>query len=79
MFDRRFGSVPPSANLYHNYASMFGTGERNWLAYWVLANTVNDYSPFGTDNHSARSLDDLAKKTAARFAGKQATVTREHA
>ena len=79
MFDRGFGSVPPVANLFHIYASMVDTGERNRFADWVLANTVNDYSPFGTDNHGARSLEDLAKKTAARFAGKQATAAREQA
>lgn len=79
MFDREFGSVPPVANLFHIYASMVDTEERNRFADWVLANTVNDYSPFGTDNHGARSLEELAKKTAARFAGKQATAAREQA
>lgn len=79
MFDRGFGSVPPVANLFRIYASMVDTGERNRFADWVLANTVNDYSPFGTNNHGARSLEDLAKKAAASFAGKQATAAREQA
>lgn len=79
MFDRGFGSVPPVANLFHIFASMVDVVERNRFADWVLANTVNDYSPFGTDNHGARSLEDLAKKTALRCSGKQVTAAREQA
>lgn len=77
MFDRGFGSVSPVANLFHIYASMFDAGARDRLANWVLANTVNDYSPFGTDNHGARSLEELARKADARFARKRATAARE--
>ena len=79
MFDRGFGSVPPVANLFHIYAAMVDAVERNRFADWVLANTVNDYSPFGTHNNGARSLGELAKKEDARFARKQATAAREQA
>jgi hypothetical protein len=79
MFDCGFGSVPPVANLFHIYASMVDAGERSRFADWVLANTVSDYSPFGTHNHGARSLEELAKKADARFARKQATAAREQA
>ena len=45
------------------------------LADWVLAHTNNPYVPFGTSNHSARSLSELRafKKAAAA-----AKVTRAH-
>lgn len=79
MFDRGFGSVPPVANLFHIYASMVDTVERDRFADWVLRNTVNDYTPYGTSNHGARSLEELQKKEDARFARKQATAAREQA
>lgn len=79
MFDRGFGSVPPVANLFHIYASMVDVVERDRVADWVLANTVNDYSPFGTHNHGARSLKELARKADERFARRQATAVREQA
>lgn len=79
MFDRGFGSVPPVANLFHIYALMVDAEERDRFGDWVLRNTVNDYTPYGTSNHGARSLVELQKKEDARFARKQATAPREQA
>jgi hypothetical protein len=79
MFDRHFGSVPPVANLFRIYASMVESEERDRFADWILRNTVNDYTPYGTSNHGARSMEELDKKEAARFARKQATAAREQA
>jgi len=58
-----FGSAPPVANLYRIYVALVDEEDRNELADWVLANTVNDYCPFGTHNHGARSLPELAENT----------------
>jgi hypothetical protein len=77
MFDSGFGSVPPTANLFRIYALMVDTKDRDRLASWVIANTVNDYMPYGTNNHGARSLDELKKMEDARFARKQGTAERE--
>ena len=79
MFNRGFGSVPPVANLFHIYAAMVEAAEQNRLADWVLRNTVNDYTPYGTSNYGARSLEELAKKEDARRARRQATAAREQA
>jgi hypothetical protein len=79
MFDRGFGSVPPVAPLFRIYSSMVDAKERDRFADWILANTVNDYTPYGTHNHGARSLEELEKKEDARFARKQATAAREQA
>ena len=79
MFNRGFGSVPPVANLFHVYASMVGTLERTDLANWILMNTVNDHSPFGTHNRGARSLDELAKVAEARMARKNGNAASEQA
>jgi len=79
MFDRQFGSVPPVANLFRIYASMVDSNERDRFADWVLRNTVNDYTPYGTSNHGARSLEELDRKEDARFARKQASAAREQA
>lgn len=79
MFDRGFGSVPPVANLFRIYASMVDSNERDRFADWVLRNTVNDYTPYGTSNHGARNLEELDRKKDALFARKQATAAREKA
>jgi len=79
MFNRGFGSIPPVANLFRIYASMVGSEERDRFADWILRNTVNDYTPYGTSNHGARSLEELDRKEDARFARKQATAAREQA
>lgn len=77
--DFGFGSVPLVANLFHIYAAMVGAVERDQLADWVLRNTVNDYAPYGTSNHGARSLEELYKMEVTLFARKQATAAREQA
>lgn len=79
MFDRKFGSVPPVAALFRIYASMVNKEQRDRFADWVLANTANDYTPFGTSNHGARSLDELARKTAELRASKRVSADREQA
>ena len=79
MFDRSFGSVPPVANLFHIYASMVDANEQDRFADWVLRNTVNDYTPYGTSNHGARSLEELERKQDERFARKRATAASEQA
>jgi hypothetical protein len=79
MFNRGFGSVPPVANLFRIYASMVESEERDRFADWILRNTVNDYTPYGTSNHGARSLDELHQKEDARSARKWATASNERA
>jgi hypothetical protein len=79
MFNRGFGSVPPVANLFRVYVSMVGSEERDRFADWILRNTVNDYTPYGTSNHGARSLDELHQKEDARSARKLATASNERA
>lgn len=78
-YGRGFGSVPPVANVFRIYAAMVDTKLRDDLAEWVLANTVNEYSPYGTNNHGARSLAELREREEARFARKQATAVSEQA
>jgi hypothetical protein len=77
MFDRGFGSVPPAANLFRIYACLVDAKERDRFAEWVLANTVNDYMPYGSNNHGARSLAELKKMEDARSASKLGTAARE--
>jgi hypothetical protein len=79
VFNRGFGSVTPVAKVFHIYASLVDARVRDDLAEWVLANTVNEYSPYGTDNHGARNLAELLEKEEARFARKQATAVLEQA
>ena len=79
MFNRGFGSVPPVANLFRIYASMVESDERDRFADWILRNTVNDYTPYGTSNHGARSLDELHQKEDARSARKLDTASNERA
>jgi hypothetical protein len=79
MFNRGFGSVPPVANLFRIYASMVESEERDRFADWILRNTVNDYTPYGTSNHGARSLEELHQKEDARSARKLATASNEQA
>lgn len=79
MFNRGFGSVPPVANLFRIYESMVESEEQDRFADWILRNTVNDYTPYGSSNHGARSLDELHRKKDAIFARKQATASNEKA
>lgn len=79
VYNRGFGSVPPVANVFRIYASIVDVKDRDDLAEWVIANTVNEYAPYGTHNHGARSLAELKEKEDATFAQKRFTATREHA
>lgn len=72
-----FGSVPPVAQLFHLYSWAVKTSESQLLADWILANTINDYVPYGTNNFGARSLAELDAKKSARAARKQATAESE--
>ncbi len=76
-FNCRFGSVPPVANLFLVYSSLVEVSERDRLAEWVLVNTVNEYAPYGTHNHGARSLAELKEKQAARMTRSQAMDAQE--
>jgi hypothetical protein len=58
---------------------MADTTEQNQLADWILSNTCNDYTPYGTHNHGARSLDELKKKIDEYGVKKQASAAREKA
>jgi hypothetical protein len=77
VYSRGFGSVTPVAKVFGIYGSLVGANDRNDLAEWVLANTVNAYSPYGTDNHGAKSLAELKEKKDAIAAWQQATAARE--
>lgn len=61
-----FGSVPPVAQIFHFYSGKVGASNQDLLANWILANTVNDYCPFGTHNHGAKSLDELEQKAESK-------------
>lgn len=78
-YSRGFGSISPVANVFRIYASRVDAKDGDDLAEWVLANTVNEYSPYGTDNHGARSLADLKEKEEERSARKRAAAAREKA
>ena len=49
VYSRGFGSVTPVAKVFGIYGSLVGANDRNDLAEWVLANTVNAYSPYGSE------------------------------
>jgi hypothetical protein len=74
-----FGSVPPVAQLFSIYVSMVDASESHKLAEWILLNTVNDYVPYGTSNHGARSLLALQRINESLKARKQATANDERA
>lgn len=74
-----FGSVPPVAQIFSLYVSMVDADESNKLAEWILLNTVNDYVPYGTSNHGARSLSALKRINESSHARKQATAITERA
>lgn len=57
-----FGSVAPTPRIFSVYAGRVAKEDSDLLADWILANTVNEYSPFGTNNHGAKSLEELALK-----------------
>ena len=76
---RGFGSVPPVANIFRIYSARVDEKDRDDLAEWVLANTVNDYCPYGTNNYGARGLAELKEKGEASAARKRATAGHERA
>ena len=79
VYRRGFGSVPPVANIFRIYSARVDEKDRDDLAEWVLANTVNDYCPYGTNNYGARSLAELKEKGEASAARKRATAGHERA
>lgn len=56
-----FGSVPPVPQIFRFYNSRVDAKDQDLFANWILANTVNDYCPYGTHNHGAISLEELKK------------------
>ena len=50
------GSVPIVAPIFRIYERSAPKEQSDQLADWVLMNTNNDWSPYGTSNHGARSL-----------------------
>jgi hypothetical protein len=78
IFHRQFGSVPPVANLFGIFESKATKDEADQLADWVLRNTVNSYSPFGTHNHGARSLKEVRERESLRCAIRRCRARKEH-
>jgi hypothetical protein len=74
-----FGSVSPVPQIYSVYASRVSLAERDALADWILANTVNEYCPFGTFNRGAKSLKEYELKLQQSKDRKLATQQRETA
>lgn len=60
-----FGSVPPVPQIFTIYCGKKGVLTADELADWILANSINEYCPYGTNNHGAKSLAELSliKKT----------------
>lgn len=60
-----FGSIPPVPQIFSIYCGKKGIYTSDELADWILANSVNEYCPYGTYNYRAKSLDELSliKKT----------------
>ncbi len=54
------GSVSPVIWLYRHLRQRF-PGEYTELEKWILQHTNNDYLPWGTSNHGARSLDEYRR------------------
>ena len=69
--DWRGGSVSPVIWLFKHLSS-HAPGLSNYTANWVLANTHNNYLPFGSDNFGAKSINELSKF-------KKLSVERKHA
>ncbi len=55
-----FGSVPPVPQIFTVYCEKKGVLTADEMADWILANSVNDYCPYGTNNHGAKSLAELS-------------------
>ena len=54
------GSVSPVIWLYSHLRLKF-SAEYSELEEWILQNTNNEYLPWGTSNHGARSLDEYRR------------------
>jgi len=72
-----FGSVPPVPQIFSLYSSKVDQISADTLANWILANTVNEYCPFGTNNHGAKSLIHLEQINHLKATNKQAIQIRE--
>jgi len=55
-----FGSVTPVPQIFSIYCVKRGILTDDEFADWVLANSVNEYCPYGTNNHGAKSLAELS-------------------
>lgn len=58
--EMKAGSVSPVIWLYRYLRQRF-PGQYTELEDWVLRQTDNDYLPWGTSNHGARSLDEFRR------------------
>jgi hypothetical protein len=56
----RFASVPPMQQIFSIYCGKKGILTADDLADWILANSVNEYCPYGTNNHGAKTLVELS-------------------
>lgn len=74
-----FGSVAPTPRIFSVYAGRVAKEDSDLLADWILANTVNEYCPFGTNNHGAKSLEQLECKLRQIELRKAETRQRESA
>jgi hypothetical protein len=72
-----FGSVPPVPQIFSIYLSKVSREQSNSLADWILAHTVNEYCPYGTNNHGARSLKELEQINKQRNQKKLEMFSRE--
>jgi hypothetical protein len=74
------GSVSPVIWLCKHLRQRF-PGEYTELEEWILKETDNDYLPWGTSNHGARSLDEfrrLSSKVAQRREERQRAEKQRH-
>lgn len=62
------GSVSPVIWIFRGLKN---ASERTELIDWILANTENDYLPFGSQNHGAKSLAEY-RQISVDFAGRDA-------
>lgn len=72
-----FGSVPPVPQIFHFYSSKADATDQDVFANWILANTANDYCPFGTHNHGAKSLEELKQEKERSYQAKIANSDAE--
>ncbi len=78
--EMKAGSVSPVIWLYRHLRQRF-PGEYAVLEEWILEEADNDYLPWGTSNHGARSLDEfrrLNEKVAQRKEERQRAEEQRH-